>query len=97
MKCEFVVGQRVVCIKVGEWTRIVSAGGASEEPPKNGEVCTISRIFCFCEYIMLELEGFAYGYDAKRFRPLAEPDISVFNAILAEINAGKVKPVGVPA
>lgn len=41
--------------------------------------------------VCVALRGFKSLYTARWFRPLAEPDISVFETLLADVNAGKVR------
>lgn len=101
MECPFVVGQRVLCI-ADNWRSVMSGRHDiilpnPPSPPLKGEVVTIVTLTSWPEGIFLSLSGREGRYISTKFRPVIEPDISVFETLLADVNAGKVKPVTEPA
>jgi len=104
----FFVGQKVVCVKLGEWTDIFP----DERGPVHGDVCTIREIECDEEDIFCRLFEFRnpptccpYAdrehpeecwFDARQFRPLDErkTDISVFLEILRNVPAKRERSPG---
>lgn len=83
MKCHFVVGQKVQCIK-DEWESVIFN---SDVPgPRRGDVVTIRAIVVHEDeaYLALQEQFSSRGYLASGFRPLTErkTDISIFKAML---------------
>lgn len=102
-ECPFVVGQRVTPIPPAKWQYFPrSWKGAWEffwqRKPAKGNVCTVNHIEVAYGQICLSFKEFDGRYGYIWFRPLIEPkiNISVFETLLAEVNAGKVKPVTEP-
>lgn len=88
MQCKFHVGQRVVCIKKGEWQYHRSPTGLAAHPrPGYGDVVTVSEIDirASCGRPFLELVEFGkpYLYLAACFEPVKTTDISIFTQMLA--------------
>ena len=89
MKCKFVVGQKVVCIKELRWR--TSWEGITEEMPmiKVGNVYTIKNIKpARIIHVLLELQeiGGDNWFEYTVFKPLDErkTDISVFTRMLKQ-------------
>ncbi|NHT75910.1 hypothetical protein G8E10_09480 [Rhizobiaceae bacterium CRRU44] len=99
MKCNFVVGQRVVCIN-SDWPEngvIEIARKVVPTPsrvPMINEVLTIREIrggLINNEVVFLHFEEFPHGWDSRHFAPLItrKTDISIFTDMLTP--AGKEK------
>lgn len=101
-ECPFIVGMRATPKDSKPWLADPNTWGAIwrlfwQVKPEFGVVYLIEGMIGKGNRVGLRLVGCGGWYDAMDFRPLAEPDISVFETLLADINAGKVKPVVVPA
>lgn len=102
MKCQFTIGQWVVCIASGAWTDYeISANsvitlGQCKGPVRN-EICKITDIQpldhppgheLFC--VGLQLQGYPGWYGWKNFRPLNErpkqTSIEVFRKYLCVVS-----------
>ena len=98
MECNFVVGQKVVCIDASLDSKPWDTGFEQGDLDglKEGAIYTIKEIE-FCQWVSLnflvveeivrkEITVFHYrGFAAPRFRPLHETDISIFTAMLAPV------------
>lgn len=83
MECRFEVGQRVVCVTHG-WEEL--RDDDSDHGPAHGEVCEIASIEVDFAGVWLVLAGYEPSYHHAGFRPLIEPDISVFTCLLEPLN-----------
>lgn len=85
MKCRFEVGQRIAAI--GEtWLRFDSSNPVPRGLPRADEICLIVEIFPRHGLVWLVLSEFPGAFLSTRFRPLVEPDISVFTSLLEPLN-----------
>jgi len=93
MRCQFVVGQRVVCVLDGPWMRYPTLE-LDHCGPKKNEICVVEEISDFGQYyvnenfpaIGLRLRGHEGHYIYTLFRPLSErpkeTSIEVFKTLL---------------
>ena len=100
MECKFDVGQRVVCIAMGDWSLFkgltVERFGQFLTTPHRGQVLTIRSIYKDSGEIGLRFMeihnpicppvGLEYGFPHWEFAPLNErkTDISVFTKMLTD-------------
>lgn len=103
MQCQFEVGQRVVCI-TPDWLPftfldVVLRWWRGNPLPKLNGIYVVSAITTARGFVWVKLVDHGSLFDPFCFRPLVEreTDIGVFTRILADVNAGKIKPVVVPA
>ena len=86
MECNFVVGQKVVCVndEFPEMQKIIAARNEFELPVQD-RVYEISKIHAPKGVVKLQLKevGEPWNFRPNRFRPLITTEISVFEAMLA--------------
>ncbi len=92
MRCNFVVGQRVVCVLEKDWASCEGAGRVCPGPTK-GDICTVNEVLPSGDKVYIGLQEWASVipeidstpmFNADYFRPVDErkTDISCFTALL---------------